>query len=1189
MRAASSSMLNAWRLACRGTARTFLSHPLPTIPPVNRSRLCYSTTGPLHPSLRTSYPRWINSKTGQDDADGSVPVSEDGAKNEGESQKEGESEDPVKETETPKSSEEASSASESSPSEGAPAPPSSSSTPPASGSNTGSNSVIKPTIPSSYPYPLLALPIARRPLFPGFYKAVVIRNPAVVAAIKEMMKRGQPYLGAFLLKDKENKDMESTEEDDKDVIDSLDEVHDVGVFCQVTSVFAAAPKDGATAPPVGPDGKPAALQEEALTAVLYPHRRIRITELVQPGAAIVKVDDADITEVPSTPPAEPVEGAEETTASSPTSFLKKYPISLVRITNLPTEPYTKDDQHIRAFTSEIVSVFKDIAQLNPLFRDQITNFSINQVTSANIFDEPDKLADFAAAVSSGEPRELQDVLESTQVEDRLRKALLVLKKELINAELQSKLARDVDSKIAKRQREYYLMEQMRGIKRELGLESDGKDKLIQKFKERAATLNMPPLVRKVFDEELQKLQGLEPAASEANVTRNYLDWLTVLPWGVHTPENYHLGHAREVLDKDHYGLKQVKDRILEFLAVGKLRGSVEGKIICLVGPPGVGKTSVGKSIAHCVGRRFVRFSVGGLTDVAEIKGHRRTYVGALPGKIVQSLKRVGTENPVVVIDEIDKIGRGHNGDPASALLEMLDPEQNGSFLDHYLDVPVDLSRVLFVCTANTLDTIPAPLLDRMEVLEVSGYVSEEKSVIARKYLAPQAKESCGLGNADVEIDESAVDVLIKWYARESGVRNLKKYIEKIYRKAALKIVEQLGEEAFPEPKGVVGASASKTSEAAAEKETSTPESEVEPKPETSSTTPGSESTPESAENKTPSTESSESTVNPSDAEGASTSTPKEKKVTDPEPSEEQPKETTTKERKPMVIPDTVHLRITPENLKEYVGPPVYQRDRMFGGSTSKFIEENGKEKTKEEREQEERERARTLAPPGVSTGLGYLGNGSGAVMPIEAVSMPGKGSLQLTGKLGEVIRESAQIALSWVKAHAYELGVTKSPSEILLENRDVHIHMPEGAVGKDGPSAGTAILTALVSLVSGRRVDGDIAMTGEMSLTGRVLAVGGLKEKILAAHRAEIKTILVPGANRMDVEENVPESVKEGIRFVYVEGVEEVLKEVFGMELGKRAEGESWKRYDEKKNKEEKYKEKEEKSRKEKEGKKKSE
>ena len=316
-------------------------------------------------------------------------------------------------------------------------------------------------------------------------------------------------------------------------------------------------------------------------------------------------------------------------AATPTSFLNSYPVSLVRIKNLPTEAYTKDDQYIRAFTSEIVSVFKDIAQLNPLFRDQITNFSINQVTSANIFDEPDKLADFAAAVSSGEPGELQGVLESTKVDERLRKALTVLKKELINAELQSKIARDVDGRIAKRQREYYLMEQMRGIKKELGLESDGKDKLIAQLKEKAAKLNMPEVVRKVFEEELNKLQGLEASTSEANVTRNYLDWLTVLPWGVHTPENYNLTRAKGVLDADHYGLKEVKSRILEFLAVGKLRGTVEGKIICLVGPPGVGKTSIGKSIARALDRQFFRFSVGGLTDVAEIKGHRRTYVGCV--------------------------------------------------------------------------------------------------------------------------------------------------------------------------------------------------------------------------------------------------------------------------------------------------------------------------------------------------------------------------------------------------------------------------------------------------------------------------------------------------------------------------------------------------------------------------------
>ena len=364
-----------------------------------------------------------------------------------------------------------------------------------------------------------------------------------------------------------------------------------------------------------------------------------------------------------------------------TSFLFNHSVSVVSVDNLHTQPYNKDDQYVRAFMSEIVSVFKDIAQLNPLFRDQITNFSISQVAS-NVFDEPDKLADFAAAVSSGEVQELQDVLESLVVDDRLRKALLVLKKELINAQLQSKLSRDVDSKIAKRQREYYLMEQLKGIKKELGMESDGKDKLIEKLKERAAALKMPEAVRKVFDEEIAKLASLEPAASEANVTRNYLDWLTQIPWGRHSPENFNIKHAQQVLDADHYGLVDVKSRILEFLAVGKLRGTVQGKIICFVGPPGVGKTSIGKSIARALGRQFFRFSVGGLTDVAEIKGHRRTYVGALPGKIIQALKRVGTENPLVLIDEVDKIGRGINGDPASALLEMLDPEQNNNFLDH---------------------------------------------------------------------------------------------------------------------------------------------------------------------------------------------------------------------------------------------------------------------------------------------------------------------------------------------------------------------------------------------------------------------------------------------------------------------------------------------------------------------------
>ncbi|PCH40622.1 ATP-dependent protease La [Wolfiporia cocos MD-104 SS10] len=662
--------------------------------------------------------------------------------------------------------------------------------------------------------------------------------------------------------------------------------------------------------------------------------------------------------------------------------------------------------------------------------------------------------------------ELQDVLESLPVEDRLRKALLVLKKELINAQLQSKLARDVDNKIAKRQREYHLMEQLKdiSIKKALGMESDGKDKLIEKFKERAASLKMPEGIRKVFDEELNKLMHLEPSASEANVTRNYLEWLTQIPWGQHSREKYSIAHAQQVLDEDHYGLKDVKDRILEFLAVGKLRGTVEGKITCLVGPPGVGKTSIGKSIARALNRQFFRFSVGGLTDVAEIKGHRRTYVGALPSKIIQALKRVGTENPLVLIDEVDKIGRGINGDPSSALFEMLDPEQNTTFLEHYMDVPIDLSLVLFVCTANVLDTIPAPLLDRMEVLEVSGYVSEEKAVIADNYLGPQAKEASGLKDADVQLDSATIDVLIEYYCRESG----------IYHKAALKLVQDLGEDVFPEE--VAAVEASKEESKTVEKQDAPPNDPAAP----------------------------ETTVPKTDnEEGAG-----EHKVT-------------TVERKPLKVPDTVHVRITPENLKDYVGPPVYYKDRMY------------------------------VKPPqpGVSTGLGYLGNGSGAVMSIEATTMPGKGSLQLTRKLGEVIRESAQIAMSWVKSHAYELSIAMTLEEQFLVDRDIHLRMPEGSIGKEGPSVGTAIMTALVSLFTKTKVNPDIAMTGEISLVEQVLPVGGLKENILVVHRAGIKTIIAPEANRPDIEENVPTSVKTEIRFVYIEDVREVPHEVFRGEL----------------------------------------
>ncbi|TIB86338.1 ATP-dependent protease La [Wallemia mellicola] len=1003
-------------------------------------------------------------------------------------------------------------------------------------SSNKSTSLTKNTPPSYFPR-VLALPINRRPLFPGFYKAVVIKNPQVVSAIKEMMQRGQPYLGAFLHKDPDS---------ESDVINSMDECEDVGVFAQITSAFPTRTSKSDDDKESGNNNNNNNNdQEESLTAVLYPHRRIRIDELYAPGVKPPKprlpsVEDARDQlpqEVKEASPEEEKQLEEahkerrkaEQSHPLQTAFLEPFNISLVDVTHLKIPPATKPhSQTTKALMSELINVFKDIAQLNPLFRDQIANFSVSQ-SASNIFEEPDKLADFAAAVSQGEISELQAVLEAENVEDRLGKALVVLKRELINAQLQSKISRDVESKIQKRQREFYLMEQLKGIKRELGLESDGKDKMLEKFKSKSSSLAIPEPVRKVIDEEISKLSTLEQASSEFAVTRNYLDWLTSIPWGQHSTENFSLPHATKVLDEDHYGLKDVKDRILEFLAVGKLRGSVEGKIICLVGPPGVGKTSIGKSVARALGRQFFRFSVGGLTDVAEIKGHRRTYVGAMPGKIVQALKKVQTENPLVLIDEIDKVGKGYNGDPSSALLEMLDPEQNNQFLDHYLDVPLDLSKVLFVSTANVLDTVPAPLLDRMEVIEVSGYVADEKAAIAERYLAPQAKESSGLKDADVTLSPEAIETLIRSYARESGVRNLKKHIEKIYRKAALGIVKDLGEESLPEDKAqdlekttTIPSETPKPNEVQATSSSTTTATEP-----TSSTSSSQQSLQKTSKNilsnffsssaepaKVSAKSNNESKSQLEDNKTPEVSNNDQSRSKESTPEEGETTRVSSQPRKPLEIPSTVSLKITPDNLSDYVGPAIYQKDRLYS----------------------------QLPPAGVSTGLGYLGNGSGAVMPIESRLYSGKGSLQLTGKLGEVIRESAQIALSFIKSNANQLGLDKD----VFKDRDLHLHMPEGAIGKDGPSAGTAITTALVSLLTGLKVDPDLAMTGEITLVGQICAVGGLREKLLAAKRAGVKRVLIPQACKADVDANVPQSVKEGLDLVFVEEYNEVLKYAFG-------------------------------------------
>ncbi|GJC79274.1 lon protease, mitochondrial [Colletotrichum liriopes] len=881
------------------------------------------------------------------------------------------------------------------------------------GRRASDKSLQKPVVPDVYPQ-VLAIPIAKRPLFPGFYKAITIKDPNVAAAITEMIKRGQPYVGAFLFKD---------ENQDEDVIRNVDDVYDTGVFAQITSAF---PMHG---------------EQGALTAILYPHRRIRLSSLLPPGKEDAKPSEAKVEPVPEPIPPKPtdeevqqekkgdvVASFEESAVApkadqpaekyEPTAFLKRYPVSLVNVENLTEEPYDPKSAVIRAVTNEIVNVFKEVATMNSLFRDQISTFSMSQSTG-NVTSEPAKLADFAAAVSSGEQGELQEVLSSLNVEERMQKALIVLKKELMNAQLQSKITKDVESKITKRQREYWLMEQMKGIRRELGLESDGKDKLVERFKEKADKLAMPEAVRKVFDDEINKLAHLEPAASEFNVTRNYLDWLTQIPWGQRSAENFGIKNAMAVLDEDHYGLKDVKDRILEFIAVGKLRGTVEGKIICF--------TSIGKSIARALNRQYYRFSVGGLTDVAEIKGHRRTYVGALPGRIIQALKKCQTENPLILIDEIDKIGRGYQGDPSSALLELLDPEQNSSFLDHYMDVPVDLSKVLFVCTANMTDTIPRPLLDRMELIQLSGYVADEKKAIADKYLAPAAREAAGLANADVKLSEEAIEELIKSYARESGVRNLKKQIEKVYRKSALKIVQDLGEEVLPEKEAL--------------------------------TEDGKEALAES-----------------------------EKKSEAARETGEQPAETaaTEKPRVALNVPDTVHVTIGKDNLVDYVNPA------------------------------------------GVAMGLAWTQMG-GAAMYVESIlqaplrpsSRPG---LEITGNLKNVMKESSTIAYSFAKS----LMVKDFPDNHFFDKAKLHLHVPDGAVSKDGPSAGITMATSLLSLALDTPVNPTVAMTGELTLTGKVLRIGGLREKTVAARRAGCKMIIFPKDCMSDWLE-LPENIKEGI------------------------------------------------------------
>lgn len=866
-----------------------------------------------------------------------------------------------------------------------------------SGNDSKSNSAIVPTNTRlEDQLTVLALPLLHRPLFPGFYMPIYVKDKNLLATLVEKLERSVAYAGAFLVKDEAGTDPSLTSGSEKEINSHdlkgkklLDRLYDVGTLAQITSI-------------------------QGDKVVLLGHRRLKITEMAEENPLAVKVD------------------------------------------HLKDMPFDKDDDVIKATSFEVISTMKDVLRASSLWKDHVQTY----IQHVGDFNYP-RIADFGAAVSGTAKLLAQKVLEELDVHKRLRLTLEILKKEIEISKLQESIAKAIDEKMQGDQRRYLLNEQLKAIKKELGLETDDKTALTEKFRERFETdkEKCPSHVSQVIEEELTKLQLLEPSSSEFNVTRNYLDWLTALPWGNYSDENFDVHHAQKILDEDHYGLADVKERILEFIAVGKLRGSSHGKIICLSGPPGVGKTSIGRSIAHALNRKFYRFSVGGLSDVAEIKGHRRTYIGAMPGKMVQCLKMVGTINPLVLIDEIDKLGRGSAGDPASAMLELLDPEQNANFLDHYLDVPIDLSKVLFVCTANVIETIPTPLLDRMEVIPLAGYITDEKMHIARDYLEKKAREDSGINLDQVEVKDTALFELIQNYCREAGVRNLQKQMEKIYRKVALQLVRK--ELSLAPSPYITAHHTDKESKDSQENESS-----------------------DKLENKLEDGEQSASIV------------------------------TTQQDNNGLETASVERIIIDESNLFNYVGKPVFHTERLYDQT-----------------------------PTGVVMGLAWTSMG-GSTLYIETSLVEqeeNKGSLLLTGQLGDVMKESAQIAHTVARS----LFTEKEPDNSFFANSKIHLHVPAGATPKDGPSAGCTMITSMLSLAMKKPVKKDIAMTGEVTLTGKILPIGGVKEKTIAARRSGVKTLIFPSANKRDYDE-LADNIKDGFDVHFVDAYNQIFELAFG-------------------------------------------
>eukprot|EP00746_Dinoflagellata_sp_MGD_P167249 gnl/MRDRNA2_/MRDRNA2_97719_c0_seq1.p1 gnl/MRDRNA2_/MRDRNA2_97719_c0~~gnl/MRDRNA2_/MRDRNA2_97719_c0_seq1.p1 ORF type:complete len:1009 (+),score=190.06 gnl/MRDRNA2_/MRDRNA2_97719_c0_seq1:74-3100(+) len=846
---------------------------------------------------------------------------------------------------------------------------------------------------------LFTLPLYRKPAFPGFYQIIQVSDQELVDFLQQLRKSGNEYLAGFMTKKAppEEADEGSAEgfaaflpqekggagggggggnssssmpsssqmlRRDAGRVETVDELEEVGTVLQMVNL---------TYFPNVPGGQ----------VVVMPHKRVRRTGVVPMADSV--------------------------------------PLPALTIEYLPKAPdEARDNETVKALYHEIIATMKELLKTNFIYKEQF-----EQVIRFHNIDDPLRLGDLVAGMSMAQRDELQNVLAENDPEERLRQCLTVIKKDFEFSRLQSKVKGQVEEKVTKEQRKYMLMEQMKQIKKELGIEKDDKTSIIQTFRDAIEGKEIPEEANKVLEHELGKLQTLDPSSSEFNIVRTYLEWLTAIPWGKQTVDNADIGKAEATLNEDHYGLEDVKERILEHMAVSFLRESVTGKIMCLVGPPGVGKTSVGKSIARALDRKFFRFSVGGLHDVAEIRGHRRTYVGAMPGKLIQCVKITQSMNPVILLDEVDKLGRDYRGDPSSALLEILDQEQNTSFRDHYLDVPVDLSKCLFICTANVTDSIPGPLLDRMEVIRIAGYTFQEKAAIAKQYLLPQARKEAGLKEDDGSFGEECFfPALIKNYAREAGVRQLQKLIEKVCRKVALRNVRN-------------------------------PDAEIEP--------------------------------------------------------------------------------VSPDNLSKYVGQPIFPSDALYSGG----------------------------APVGTSMGLAWTALG-GASLFIEArgslrrpltgksavsdtnesiSGSPGSGgggSLEITGQIGNVMSESSRISHTYAKLFLQELDYQND----YLESAKVHLNVPEGSVPKDGPSAGITMTASLLSLSLNQPLRSSVAMTGELTLNGLVLRVGGIKEKTIAARRENVTELIFPMQNKADFME-LQEYIREGVTAHFVDHFDEVYKLAF--------------------------------------------